>query len=286
MPSESPRSGAREPSSWEHYGLWRRVRRALFAVPDRFASPTRIEGLLVQDLFTLNAPLAATIEEQVVETLNRMRAVWDPDGAYETYAFERQSQTFPDVILRRTGNGSEILLGIELKGWYLLASEGVPTYRFTTTAAACNPWDLLVVVPWVLADVLSGSPVLHPPFVESARLRRTAERVLAGRTDGGDGRCDRGPRGHSALSGEERSDLRQAGPGRRPELREARPLRHHGRLPRTDAGPADSRDSGEGVARLLQEPVVVRLNAERNPGKTADGRRRRAFRGGGACGFG
>lgn len=169
MSSESPRSGVRAPSSWEHYGLWRRVRQALFAVPDRFVSPTRIEGLLVQDIFTLNAPLAATIEEQVVETLNRMRAVWDPDGAYETYAFERQSQTFPDVILRRTDNGSEILLGIELKGWYLLASEGVPTYRFTTTAAACNPWDLLVVVPWVLADVLSGSPVLHPPFVESAR---------------------------------------------------------------------------------------------------------------------
>ena len=82
MSSESPRSGVRAPSSWEHYGLWRRVRQALFAVPDRFVSPTRIEGLLVQDIFTLNAPLAATIEEQVVETLNRMRAVWDPDGAY------------------------------------------------------------------------------------------------------------------------------------------------------------------------------------------------------------
>ena len=161
--------GARDPSSWEHYALWRRVCRAVSSVPDRFSSPTRIEGLLVQDIFTLNAPLAATIEEQVVETLNRMRSVWDPDGAYETFAFERQSQTFPDVVLRQIRNGRDILMGIELKGWYLLASEGVPTYRFTATAAACNLWDLLVVVPWVLADVLSGSPVLHPPFVESAR---------------------------------------------------------------------------------------------------------------------
>ena len=66
---------------------------------------------------------------------------------------------------RWEGNSS----GIELKGWYLLAREGVPTYRFTATAAACNAWDLLVVVPWVLEDILSGAPILYAPFVESAR---------------------------------------------------------------------------------------------------------------------
>ena len=170
MSPEPPRPPRRkDPSDWRHYELWKRVRQALRAVPDRFSSPTRIAGLLVQDLFTLNAPLAATIEEQFVRTLNGLRPVWDPDGAYGAYAFERQSQTFPDVVLRRSDDGREILLGIELKGWYLLAREGVPTYRFTATAAACNAWDLLVVVPWVLEDILSGAPILYAPFVESAR---------------------------------------------------------------------------------------------------------------------
>ena len=61
---------------WEHYDLWRRVKRALFAVPNHFATPTAIEGLLATDIFTLNAPLAATIEESVVQTLNNLRPVW------------------------------------------------------------------------------------------------------------------------------------------------------------------------------------------------------------------
>ena len=60
-------------------------------------------------------------------------------------------------------------MGIELKGWYVLAREGAPTYRFTVTADACNPQDLLVVVPWALSSVLAGSPVLCTPFIEGAR---------------------------------------------------------------------------------------------------------------------
>ena len=157
-----------EPTTWEHYDLWVRVREAIRAVPDRFSTPTVIEGLLVTDIFTLNTPLSATIEEQVVKTLNMLRPVWDVDRKYQTYSFVRQPQTFPDVVLRRNDNGQDILMGIELKGWYLLAREGVPTYRFTTTAAACNPWDILVVVPWVLSNVLAGSPVIFAPFIETA----------------------------------------------------------------------------------------------------------------------
>lgn len=158
----------RPPTEWEHYELWKGVRNALFALPDYFNSPTTIEGLLASDIFTLNTPLSATIEEFVVDTLNSLRSVWDPDGRYQTFSFVRQSQTFPDVLLRETSNGINPLMGIELKGWYLLAKEKHPSYRFTVTPAACNPWDLLVVVPWVLSNVLAGTPVLFRPFVASA----------------------------------------------------------------------------------------------------------------------
>lgn len=109
------------------------------------------------------------IEEQVVATLNGMRGVWDPDKEYQAYSFVRQPQTFPDVLLRKTTNGQEVLMAIELKGWYLLAKEKVPTFRFKQSPDGCNDWDLLVVLPWVLSNVLSGTPVAYRPFIIQAR---------------------------------------------------------------------------------------------------------------------
>ena len=164
---EAPRQA--DLTDWEHFDLWRGVRQALFTCPARFSTPTVIEGLMATDIFTLSATLSATIEESVVKTLNDLRSVWDPIGEYETYAFVRQPQTFPDVVFKQQDNGSNILLGIELKSWYLLAKEEAPTYRFTVTEAACSQQDLLVVMPWVLSNVLAGTPILFHPFVESAR---------------------------------------------------------------------------------------------------------------------
>ena len=56
-----------------------------------------------------------------------------------------------------------------MKGWYLLAKERAPSYRYTATREACSKYDLLVVVPWHLAFVLTGAPVVRDPYVEQAR---------------------------------------------------------------------------------------------------------------------
>lgn len=85
------------------------------------------------------------------------------------FFFQRQAQVFPDVLLKSDLNGQEIILGIELKGWYLLAKERVPNFRFTTTADACAEADLIVVMPWNLSNVLSGAPVTHKPYVAQAK---------------------------------------------------------------------------------------------------------------------
>src|SRR5207249_2647762 len=79
----------------------------------------------------------------------------------------RQSQTFPDVLLRRPGEPP--LMGIELKGWYLLSLEGEPSYRYTATPAASNLQDLIVLVPRVLTNVISGTPIAFDPYIEPAR---------------------------------------------------------------------------------------------------------------------
>lgn len=156
---------------WPHANLYRRVRDALSSLPLYFRSQTNIEGISAVDIFTLNAALGATIENQVVATLNQMRAAWDPEGRYPQYAFYRQAQTFPDVLLRRVSETEtqDILLGIELKGWYLLAKEGEPSFRFSVTPAACTPQDLIVVVPWALTNVISGTPMVFPPFIEASQ---------------------------------------------------------------------------------------------------------------------
>ena len=155
--------------AWQHYQLYSKVIDTLYAVPAHFDSRTTIEGLVATDVQTLNSVLGATIEDQVVTTLNRLRPVWDPSDQYQRFSFQRQAQVFPDVLLKADSNGEEIILGIELKGWYLLAKEREPNFRFTTTSDACANADLIVVVPWVLGNVLSGSPVTFKPFVARAK---------------------------------------------------------------------------------------------------------------------
>lgn len=167
------------PPGWKHSDLYERIKRSIVSLPIHFATETYIEGISATDIFTLNSALGATIEEQVVETLNRIRNVWDPDGTYSLYGFERKPQSFPDVVLRRlAGDTSEddaIIMGIELKGWYLLSKEGEPSFRYQVTPAACAPADLLVCVPWALRNVLSGHPRVLAAYMKpaeyAARLR-------------------------------------------------------------------------------------------------------------------
>ena len=160
-----------EPSdTWPHKRLWRGVIDALKALPAHFHSDTFIEGVNATDVFTLNSALGATIENQVVETLNTIRSVWDPDNDYGTYLFVRQPQSFPDVVLKNLSDETaKPIMGIELKGWYLLAKEAEPSLRFQQTSAACAEADVIMVVPWVLNSVISGRPRIYSPYIESAK---------------------------------------------------------------------------------------------------------------------
>ncbi len=156
------------PPDSPHAELFRRVQSALFALPSNFRTSVHITGINATDLFALNSTLGAAIETQAVASLNALRSLWDPEADYGGYAFVRQSQRFPDVVLRR--GTDEPILGIELKGWYLLAKEGEPSLRFTVSPLVCAPQDLIVVFPWALSDVLSGAPRLLVPWVEQARF--------------------------------------------------------------------------------------------------------------------
>jgi len=159
--------------TWRHHDLYLHVRNAFHALPSRFRTTIRVAGISAIDLFTLNTPLGAAIEQSVVDSLNDMRETWDPNNKYKLYSFVRQAQVFPDVRLETTAQAisprDRILMGIELKGWFMLAKEGEPSFRYQASPAVCAPQDLLVVYPWTLDEVVSGSPKLLQPFIEEAR---------------------------------------------------------------------------------------------------------------------
>lgn len=162
------------PAGTERAELVENVREALKVLPAHFQSKTFIEGLEAGDLFSLNSMLGGGIEVQVVAALNKLRDLWDPDEHWSEYSFVRSSQTFPDVRLRTDSDrlklaGAETVLGVELKGWYLLSREMQPSFRYTVNEAACDPHDLVAVYPWHLTNVLSGYPQIYRPWVESAR---------------------------------------------------------------------------------------------------------------------
>lgn len=163
-------------AGWEHAQLHKGVVEALAALPTYFRTETFISGIPATDLHALHGVLGVAIEEQVVATLNTMRGTWDPDGKYALYSFVRQPQTFPDVLLQRPPSAAEAseqpltIMGIELKGWYMLAAEGEPNFRYLATPQASGPYDLLVVVPWTLAQVISGHPVVFAPSVVGSRI--------------------------------------------------------------------------------------------------------------------
>lgn len=160
-------------TSWRHRKLYDRVVDALHALPWRFQSSLVISGIPATDLFTLNTPLGAAIEASVVDNLNTLRELWDPDEHYAIYSFVRQTQVFPDVRLQTTAPGvpeeDRVIMGIELKGWFILAKEGEPSFRYKVAPSVCAEQDLLAINPWSLSEVVSGTPRLLEPLVDEAR---------------------------------------------------------------------------------------------------------------------
>lgn len=157
-------------------GLYDGVKRALTALPQYFKTTTNVNSIDATDIFGFNTVLGSAIETSVVETLNNLRTVWDPTNQYPTYSFKRYSQSFPDVRLEDSDPASltPILMGIEVKGWFVLSKEAEPSFRYVVTPAACNLQDLILIVPWKFDNVISGAPVLLPVFIEQARYAAEA----------------------------------------------------------------------------------------------------------------
>ena len=154
---------------WRHFKMWERVNALFYSLPNHFETELIVKGINVTEIFSVGGAFSTVVDSQVVTILNRLRNLWDPENEYSNYAFVRQSQTFPDVLLINLRDERDILFGIELKSWYVLSKEGEPSFRYQVTSEVCAEADLLVVVPWLLSDVISGSPKLLILYKELAR---------------------------------------------------------------------------------------------------------------------
>ena len=158
------------PDGDERTELRNGIVRALYALPMHFTSPINVEGIEVNDLFSINTLLGGTIEAQTVMLLNSLRSIWDPQGKWADKEFRRYPESFPDVRLVGSNKDDSPLIGIELKGWYLLSKESEPSLRYKASADAVTEWDLICCVPWGLSNVLCGKPVVYEPYVEQAKF--------------------------------------------------------------------------------------------------------------------
>jgi hypothetical protein len=164
-----PPTPTNPPSEWNFYELWERIKTLLQELPNYFKSTLNIiSAVNVTEIYAFGQALSHTIEEEVVRTLNHTKKIWDPSEKYCDCRFIRQPQSFPDVLLLDSKT-NEIVMGIELKSWYLLAKEGEPSFRYKVACEACAPQDLLVVVPWALSSVVTGIPIILKPFVTLAK---------------------------------------------------------------------------------------------------------------------
>jgi hypothetical protein len=157
------------PEDWEHYVVWSKIYDLLQALPNYFETDIKLNGINVTDIFAVGGLFSAVIESKIVDILNKLRTVWDEENTYSNYIFKRQAQTFPDILFLNPLIERDIILGIELKAWYTFSKESEPSFRYSIDPDACNPQDLLVVVPWYLSDIISGTPKLLAPYVEFGR---------------------------------------------------------------------------------------------------------------------
>lgn len=146
---------------------------ALPSLPAECHIENSYSGILATDLFSLNTLLGSMIENKVVAYLNAHRQLWD-NGKWKDYHFVRSNESFPDVRLVNRNVSNDIVLGIELKSWFILSKEGEPSFRYRTASEACDRCDLLCIIPWYLNNAVCGNPVLAMPWLFSAKAAAEA----------------------------------------------------------------------------------------------------------------
>jgi hypothetical protein len=105
------------------------------------------------------------IEELIGSELNgSLRGTWTTDG---NLSLVRNAVQFPDLYLIRRKE-RRILLSVEVKSWFVFAKDDI-TARFEAAPNIIRGGSLIVLVPWCMTNLVSGSPRLLLPYVGDAK---------------------------------------------------------------------------------------------------------------------
>ncbi|MDT7539571.1 MAG: hypothetical protein QOI82_3156 [Actinomycetota bacterium] len=146
------------------------IREALLAIEGAVLSDFKfpLPGDL-KDLAKASDLVSGVVEDRIPALLNSVRSTtWDEDGKLGDYEWRKFAIGFPDILLVRRSDPTDVLFEIEAKSWYILSNDPL-TARFLTSQTVINDGTLVVVVAWMLDGVVSGSPVLLRLYVDDAR---------------------------------------------------------------------------------------------------------------------
>ena len=85
QPSDSahtliPPSRAFPDNQWAHYSLWDKVNDLIYSLPNYFKTDLIVKGINVTEIFSIGSAFTTVVDTQVVEILNRLRGIWDPEN--------------------------------------------------------------------------------------------------------------------------------------------------------------------------------------------------------------
>ncbi|WP_293913164.1 hypothetical protein [Deinococcus sp.] len=111
-------------------------------------------------------------EEALIQILNstRFKILWYPLIHWNNLSrlkFIRNTVQFPDIHLIDTLDNT-ILLSIESKTWFLFSGDDI-TARFHVSPTYIKNDTLIVIFPWVMSKLISGSPIMYEPYICNAR---------------------------------------------------------------------------------------------------------------------
>jgi hypothetical protein len=156
-----------------------RIREALLALEGTVIEDFRLPlpGDL-RDIAKAAALVSGVVEDRIPALLNGVRGhTWDADNALHAFEFRRFTIGFPDILLVERANPENVLFQMEVKSWYILASDPL-TARFETSPVVMAEGTIIAVVAWLLDGVVAGSPKLLRIHSDDA-LRLAAVRDAA-----------------------------------------------------------------------------------------------------------
>ena len=89
MNTQTPPTQKPPDNTWEYFELWTKINELIRTLPNFFQCQIVVKGINATDVYAVGSLFSSAIESSLVEGLNKMRNIWDPENQYLSFAFKR-----------------------------------------------------------------------------------------------------------------------------------------------------------------------------------------------------